>query len=1053
MINSITDSNSQSVPYLRFPSPSPDGNTIAFSYAGDIFIVSSDGGEARQITSHTAYDDSPKFSPDGKYLAFTSKRTGNGDIYVISLENGSLKRLTYHDAMDTLGCWSPDGGWLYFSSDRDVMGMASYKVNIGGGTPIRTAFAPYESHYNLAISPDGKTLAFNNNGAPWWRRGPHPSATSDIWLVSETPGTLDYKKITNHPGRNLHPMWRNDCIYFVSDRNENENIWCKSLADGETKQITHFEDGRLLRASISYDGNWIVFERDFKIWKLNTNSGEAEFVGIRVKSDQKTNPISHKSYSSDIHEFTLSPDSKKIAFAVRGEIFAVSSEKGGDAFRVTETHFRESQLCWHPNSKKLVYVSDRFGDNEVFLFNFVTREEVRLTDSSATKSMPKFSPDGKYISFFHGRKEVHLMDVESKEIRPFIRGLFLWGVGAPSSYYWSPDSKWIAFIAQDKNYFSNLYVQNIEEEEARQISFLGNISGGGVIWSSDGKFIIFNTGQYRAESQIARVDLKPLPSTFKEDEFDKLFEEEEEKPESPDAVDKEHSEDEQGKTEKKKDEEKEPVEIQFKDIKHRLSLLTHFKQNANALAISPDSKTLIFKAAMTGKENLWSLLLEPDKKSEPPKQLTSTSGEKGSVYFIPDGKKIYYLDGRKIQHRPLPDGDIKGLSVKAEFDVDFHLEKMQMFEEAWRLIRDHFYDASFNGSDWLNIRDKFRPAIIGVQNQADFRNITSLMLGELNASHLGCGGGGGSNNTGYLGVTFDQSELTLSGHCKITEILSNAPIHLAKEPINVGEYILSINGEILNGTKNFYELMHRKAGKRLTLKVNDKPEMEGAREVNVQPVNGGTINNLRYKNWVQENSKYVDRISNGRLGYVHIRGMNYDNFVQFQADLDAEAHNKEGVIVDVRFNGGGHIASFILDVLQRRAYTISSYRGEVSTPSTNLAGNRLLDKPTILVQNEHSGSNAEMFSEGYRRLGLGKVVGMPSAGAVIWTWDWKLLDGSNFRLPRMRVSTLTGENLEGTSRSVNFQVKRPLGEATANRDSQLDVAVEKLLQQIDNRNC
>jgi len=843
-------------------------------------------------------------------------------------------------------------------------------------------------------------------------------------------------------------MWNGDDIYFVSDRDGNENIWRKSLENGETKQVTHFDDGRLLRASISYDGNWITFERDFKIWRLNTNSGETTSVDIQVKSDQKTNPISHKSYSGDIHEFVLSPDGKKIAFSVRGEIFAVSSEKGGDAFRVTETHFREGQICWSPDSKKLSYISDRFGENEVFLFDFVTREEVRLTDSPATKSMPKFSPDGEYISFFHGRREIHLMDVETKEICPFINSLFLWGVGAPSSCAWSPDSKWMAFIAQDENYFSNLYVQNIEEKEAKQISFLGNISGGGVIWSSDGKFIIFNTGQYRAESQIARVDLKPLPATFKEDEFDKLFEDEgekkEEKPEVPEAVEKENSGDEQDKPE--------PVEIQFEDIKGRMNLLTHFKQNANALAISPDSKTLIFKAAMTGKENLWSLSLEPDK-NEAPKQLTSTPGEKGAVYFAPDGKKIYYLDGRKIQHRPFPDGDIKGLNVKAEFDVDWRLEKMQMFDEAWRLIRDHFYDASFNGSDWLNIRDKFRPVVTDIQNQPDFHEVISLMLGDLNASHLGCGGGGGGNNTGYLGVTFDQSELASNGRFKITKILQDGPIHLAKEPMNVGEYILSINGDTLNGTKNLYELMQRSTGKRLTLKVNDKPEMEGAREVHVKPVNGGTINNLRYKNWVRENAKYVDKISNGRSGYVHIRGMNYNNFVQFQVDLDAEAHGKEGVVVDVRFNGGGHIASFILDVLQRRAYTISSYRGEVSTPSTNLSGNRLLDKPTILIQNEHSGSNAEMFSEGYRSLGLGKVVGVWSAGAVIWTWDWKLLDGSNFRLPRMRVSTLTGENLEGTARSVDFQVERPLGESSARKDSQLDVAVEKLLKQIDNHNC
>ena len=524
---------SGNLPYVRQPSLSPDGRKIAFCYAGDIWIGPADGGKASRITSHASNDSHPIFSPDGTQLAFASQRTGGGNIYTISLQSSQPpKRLTYHDESVPPACWSPDGGWLYFTSDYDGIRGASYKIHVDGGTPIQVAGDPRETHYNLAISPDGKRLAFNNNGSPWWRHGQHPAGHSDIWIVSEAVGANDHRRLTQYLGKNLKPMWSTDGtgLYYLSDRDGEENIWYMTLeGDMEAEQFTHFTDGRVLRPSISGDGKWITFERDFQIWRLNLEDRASEPVEIILQTDEKSTSIQHHSYSSGINEFELSPDGKKVAFIVRGEVFADLADKGdkvkkgGDSFKVTDTPFRESQLGWHPESDRVVYISDRTGHNEVFQYHFKERVETQLTDSPEQKYAPKFSPDGKWLAYIQvpfnpnttrSDGEIWLMDVGTTEKRAFITDQVLIGVPQPTEFEWSPDSQWLAFIATDTNFFSNLYVQHIEADAPKQLTFLSNISTDDIRWSPDGKFIIFNTGQYRSESQIARVDLKPIRPGF-----------------------------------------------------------------------------------------------------------------------------------------------------------------------------------------------------------------------------------------------------------------------------------------------------------------------------------------------------------------------------------------------------------------------------------------------------------------------------------------------------------------------------------------------------------
>lgn len=1079
---------------LRRPAPSPDGSEIAFAHAGDVWVAPAEGGTALRITSHPSENYSPAFSPDGASLGFFSDRTGGGNIYVASLNGGHApRRVTYHGGAAPPISWSPDGAWLYFASGYTGLGGGIYKIAPDGGPPIRVAHDPMESHYNAAVSPDGSRIAFNNNGHQWWRHGANPAGHSDIWLMAEAADTDDFRRLTAYLGLNARPMWGEDdqTIYYVSDRGGEENVWRMSLdGDEDASPVTEFTDGRVTNPSISADGRWIAFERDFRLWRLDTASGEAAPVDIRVHADEKTIPVRHETFTNGLSEFELSPDAKKVAFVVHGEVFADLADKGdkvkkgGDSFRVTDTQARESQLSWRGDSAHVVYVSDRTGHNEVFLYDFETRAERRLTDSPSaaeSKAAPTFSPDGKWLAYAVGKTDIRLMATEDWSEQPFIVNERFSGVIVPTDFVWSPDSRWLAYVATDGNFFSNVHVQQIGESESRQVTFLSNVGCGDLHWSPDGKFLVFGTGQYREESLIARVDLTPIPPVFTEEDFDKLFEEDEEKdekdedtPEHPDAT--QAAGDEQGAAEagsggtddtdtdtEDKDadndandaegEAPEPIRVEFDDIKHRVRFLTDPKAGASAMRIRPDSKTLVYQASHTGQPNLWSLSLEAGKEGEPPKQLTSTAGGKGHVRFTPDGKRFYFLDGGRVHSAGMDEaggreGDPKALNTSAEVEIDFHAEKMQSFDEAWRFMNENFYDPEFHGCDWDAARETFRPQVEGARSLDEFRELLNLMVGELNASHLGAGGGGGGAPDAFLGVEFDRAELEQHGRYLITSVLPDSPVTFAEEPAKAGEYLAAVNGDPVTGA-SLPERMQRLAGRRVKLALSPDSETEAAREIVVKPVSGGRYARLRYRGWVRANADYVHAESDGRLGYVHVSQMSYPAYMQFVADLDAESHSREGIVVDVRFNGGGHIAPFILDVLARKSYTLSSLRGHYEAPDTNLAGNRILEKPVILVTNEHSGSNTEMFSEGFRRLGLGKIVGKPTAGAVIWTWGWQLLNGTSFRLPRMRVGTLDGENLEGAPRPVDIDVDRPLGEAARGVDSQLDTAARELLAQID----
>ncbi len=1054
-----TSSNAQS--YFTEPALSPDGAEIAFVSGGDIWTVPAAGGDARLLVSHPANESRPLYSPDGRRLAFISARTGNGDIYVLTLDSGDLKRITFDDSNDQLDGWSADGRWLYFtSSSRDISGMNDiFRVSVDGGTPMQVSADAYMNEYFSAPSPDGGAVAFTGYGfgfSQWWRKGHSHIDESEIWLM-RFGAKPSYEQISEGGAKEVWPMWSKDgrTIYYVSDRSGAQNVWARDLS-GKPRQITQFKDGRVLWPSIAYDGRTILFERDFQIWKVDTGNGRAAAVSIMRRGAPAGPAVEHLRLTDGIAEMALAPDGKKVAFVVRGEVFAASTTDGGDAARVTFSPAEESQVTWSADSRRLAYVSDRDGPTHLFLYDFGNNTETQLTREAGSDDTPQFSPDGKMLAFERAGEEIRVMDLDSKKDRKLAGGqLERPPLSSDRPFAWAPDSKWIAYMPVGDKLFKNVYVIPVTGGESRAVSFLANGGSNTISWSPDGTFLIFDSGQRTENGQVARVDLIPRTPKLREDQFRDLFKEEtprtpKQPPAEPQATpapapSATPANEAKGKPALK------PVVITFDQIRQRLSLLP-VGIDVRSQTISPDGKWVLMTAAVANQVNLYTFSL--DELAPGPfvaRQLTSTPGFKSAAQFSPDSKEVYYLEQGRINIIPLENRQGRPLAVAAEMDVDFAREKIEVFRQAWTYLRDNFFDADFHGANWNEVRRTYAPLAAGARTPEELRRIISELLGELNASHLGISGPAASAqppSTGRLGLRFDREEYETKGALRITEVIPLTPAAVGN--LKPGEYLVAVDGTKIDGRTNLDQLLAYKIGRRVVLSVaathNAQP-----REVVLRPVNSGTEKGLLYRRWIETNRAYVARISNGRLGYVHMPDMSAGALSQLSVDLDADNQKHDGVVVDMRNNNGGFVNVYAIDVFARRSYFTMTPRGMSTAPSRTVLGQRALELPTILVTNRHTLSDGEDFTEGYRFLKLGKVVGEPTAGWIIYTSGVQLIDGSTLRLPYDRITATDGAVMEFHPRPVDVPVAKPVGESYLDRDSQLETAVKELLKQIGGR--
>jgi Tol biopolymer transport system component/C-terminal processing protease CtpA/Prc len=1045
-----------SLPSFAEPALSPDGQTIAFVSGGDIWEVPAQGGTAHLVVSDAATEGRPFYSPDGTKLAFTSTRGGgNANIYVLDLASARVTRITWAEVSEELNGWSPDGRWLYFSSAAKDIGRFTdvFRVTAAGGTPVQVTRETYLPEFQASPSPDGKRLAVLARGSmaagQYWRNGHSNIDKTELWLkdLAQEGG---YTQVVAPDAKQAWPMWSPDgaTITYMSDQDGTENLWQIGAAGGEARQLTRFTDGRVLFPQTAANGSGIVFERDFVIWRYDTASGIAAPVEIALRG-APAGPSTQNVVFDSFDELAVAPDGKKVAIAGRGELFGLPT-KDGTTERLTTSVSAEAQATWSPDSRRLLYVGERGTEQHLFEYDAASRKETRLTTGGASAA-PVYSPDGKSAVYIRDRRELRLVALPRPGVAASERTLFSgqidpnWTSTPP---VWSPDGQYVAFVNVDAKSFANVFIVPAAGGAARQASFLANGQTAGMAWSPDGEYILLSSGQRAEPQRIVRIDLLPNVPSFREDVFRSLFGPGEQ-PGTPEA-DKPASERPAKEEAKPADRDAKPkvspVRVAWDGLRQRATFLP-LGMDAYSPTITSDGKTLIFLANVGGSQNLYSYNLDELANEPPrPKQISATPGPKGSFGLSADGKSLWYLDGGKVMATPVPEASPKPLPARADLSVEFDAEKQVVFDQAWSLLDTYFYDPKYHGVDWDAARQKWQPYINGARTPAEVRRNIGLMIGELNASHSGIGHPAAveNNRVGDIGISFERTAYEANGALVVRDLVPLGPAAVTGK-IAPGDRVVSVDGIDTTG-RNFDQLLERKIGKQVALGVQT-PAGE-RRAVTVQPAPDDVVTGLRYRGWVEERRALVERLSGGRLGYVHIADMGDASLDQLQIDLDAANQNKRGVVVDVRNNNGGYVHGRVLDILSRSNFLSMTQRGMSRFPARQALGQRALGLPTVVLANESTLSDGEDFMEGYRALGLGKMVGRDSAGWIIYTSNQPLIDGSVVRVPSLLIEGANGDNMELAGRKVDIEVQRPLGDTVRGDDSQLAMGVKVLLDQL-----
>ena len=654
---------------------------------------------------------------------------------------------------------------------------------------------------------------------------------------------MRYERVSAGKSKDEWPMWTPDgrTLYYVSDKAGPQNIVRRAIG-GEPTPVTRFTNGRVLWPTISTDGKMIAFERDFGIWTLDTGTGEAKPVSITLRGAPAGPAIERMTLTNGFEEMELSPDGKKVAFVVHGEVFAASSRDGGTATRVTSTAARERQVRWSPDSRRLVYVSDRDGSQGLYLYDFGSSQETRLTQAAAGDVTPIVSPDGKSVAFQRGGTELRVIDLDTKRDRLITRGTFSRApFTADGAVAWSPDNRWLAYVDRAAKGFSNVYVSPAAGGERHQVTFLANEFGGTISWSPDGTYLIYDSGQRTEERQLAtdrphdahaEVPRRSVPRSLPRRDAEsgpagahtaararrargarrrrRLTTRPGVPRRTARALDANAGAPRRAAA---------PVQIVFDDIRRRLSLLDVGVSVATH-AVSPDGKMLLLTATAGGQQNLYVYPL--DELSRDPavaRQITSTAGAKRDAQWSPDGKEVFYLEQGRISSANVESRQARAVAVTAEMDVNFDAEKMEVFSQAWRYLADNFADSTMNGVDWAAVRTRYAPHIAGARSPDEMRRLLNLMVGELNASHSGVGGpqGGPGPSTGRIGLRFDRAEYEANGRLKVASVIPLGPAAIAG--MKAGQYVMAVDGRKVDAHTNLDELLANTIGKKVSLSV------------------------------------------------------------------------------------------------------------------------------------------------------------------------------------------------------------------------------------------
>jgi tricorn protease len=1043
---------------LRFPAIHKD--KIVFTYAGDLYTVSSQGGVARKLTNHDGDEIFARFSPDGKQIAFTGQYDGNTEVYLMPAEGGVPKRLTFTATLgrdylwDRMGpnnivmTWKNEGSDIIFRSRmrewNDFNGQL-YSVSVNGDLPQQL---PLPRGGFCSFSPDDKKMAYNRIFREFrtWKKY-RGGMADDVWIYDFE--TRNIENITNNPAQDIIPMWHQSKIYFLSDRDENKrmNLFVYDLSTKETKKLTNFTDYDIKFPSLGPGA--IVFENAGYVYRFDLGTETYEKVPITIANDLLVGRSRIDEVSKDITNYEISPDGNRALFGAHGDVFTVPA-KHGPTRNLTQTsgvHERNSK--WSPDGKWVAFISDQSGENELHIIaQDGSGKPIQITNGADTYYYQMYwSPDNKKLLWGDKKLRLRYVDIATKKITEVAKAT-AWEI---RDYSWSPDSKWIAYSKFEEKEMRKVYLYSLQTGQTIEVTD-GWYSSYSPSFSSDGKYVYF----------VSDRDFNPI---YSETEWDYAYEDMSKiylvtlatgvespfKPKSDEVeIKKEEPQKKEKKDEKKEEKKEVVVKVDPDGLKDRIAVLPISASSYDHLVSVGDYLYYNRKGSKDEK----SLLLMYNFKDEKEEELGQVDGYEISA----DQKKILVSQGGNYYILDLPKGkidfkdklDLSGMEMK----LDRHAEWEDIFEECWRQMRDFFYAPNMHGLDWEAIRQKYRPLVKYVNYRSDLTYIIGEMIGEIDVGHTYVGGGDTPEvkriKTGLLGAELERDPA--SKYYRIKKILpgenwdKSRQSPLTEIGINAkeGDYILAVNGAPTNTMANFYESLLNMAGKQVTLKINSTASAQGSRDVTIIPTDDER--QLYYYDWVENNIKKVNEATNGKVGYIHIPDMGRHGLNEFVKHFFPQLR-KKALIIDVRGNGGGNVSPMIIERLRREVVMIDMARNTAPDvdPGAAVLG------PLVCLADEFSASDGDLFTYRFKKHKMGKVVGKRTWGGVVGIrGSLPLLDGGYLRKPEF--ASYDPQTLEwiieGHGVEPDIFVDNDPAQEYAGVDQQLNKAIEVIMEEL-----